>query len=90
MGLSTWKAASAVAFVSEIVEVKADSSSVSHTECSCGWRITDRNGERVVQLDSYGSESRKLTGKVSQSLQFDRTQAAVLIAALRAAFPGID
>ncbi len=42
-----------------------------------------------MQLDTYGSEARKLHGKVSQSLQVDRARAVQLVEVLMLAFPGL-
>lgn len=77
-----------MAFISKF----APSSSERHTrhsECDCGWRVTERDGVQVVQLDTYGSTERKIAGKVSQSLQLDRSGAKDLVEILRSAFPGI-
>ena len=44
------------------------------------------NGERVVQVDSYGSPGRKFAGKKSQSMQFDAESGRELYLALKTHF----
>ena len=42
-----------------------------HTEAECTYSIvTDRNGHTYLQIDTYGSKSRKIAGKKSQSIRF--------------------
>ena len=60
-----------------------------HGPVLCGWKIFKAAGKRHVQLDTYGSDARKLTGKVSQSIQFDQASAAELLEILRHAFPNL-
>jgi hypothetical protein len=44
-----------------------------HEEVDCFYfEFSDRKGNRYLQLDTLGRPTRKLAGKVSQSLQFDR------------------
>ncbi len=46
-----------------------------HMETSCSYYIvTDRNANRYLQIDTYGSEDRVILGKVSQSIQFSPRQ----------------
>lgn len=62
----------------------------SRTQSSCGYRqVQLASGTRVVQLETYGSAERKLTGKASQSIELDREAAAALVKILREAFPGL-
>ena len=62
----------------------------SRTQSSCGYRQTElADGTTVVQLETYGSAERKLTGKASQSIELDRRAAAEVIAILREAYPGL-
>lgn len=44
------------------------------------------NGERLFQIQTYGSETRQMRGVVSQVIQFDRVQAAELIEILKREF----
>jgi hypothetical protein len=42
-----------------------------HTEVECTYSIiTDEEGHRCLQLDTYGSSTRKIPGKKSQSIRF--------------------
>jgi hypothetical protein len=77
-----------MAYITEFFESKSGGSS-RHSTCSCGWRVTDRDGARVLQLDTYGSDMRKDQGTVSQSIQVDKEQARELMELIRRAFPGI-
>ncbi|WP_197521979.1 hypothetical protein [Mycobacterium gordonae] len=42
--------------------------------------------ETILQLDTYGSDERQIPNKVSQSFQFDREGAAVLLRLIRDVF----
>lgn len=44
------------------------------------------NGRTYLQLDTHGSESRKIRGKTSQSIQLDAAGATHLVALLRKTF----
>ena len=44
-------------------------------------------GEKLLQLDTYGTADRVIPNKVSQSLQFDHESAAVLRQILDEVFP---
>lgn len=42
-----------------------------HTEVDCTYTIvTDTQGEKSLQIDTYGSAARKIPGKKSQSIRF--------------------
>jgi hypothetical protein len=42
-----------------------------HTEAECTYSIvTDKHGHKLLQIDTYGSNERKLRGKKSQSIRF--------------------
>ena len=61
-----------------------------HSDVHCGFKIFTSRGSKVVQLDTYGSDSRQIHGKVSQSIQLDREGAENLLTILETAFPGIS
>jgi len=43
-----------------------------HEPVDCTYTtFTDETGSKYLQVDTYGSSSRKIKGKKSQSLQFD-------------------
>jgi hypothetical protein len=56
------------------------------TRCDASTFQTD-DGKTVLQLDTYGSEDREFTDKVSQSIQFDEAAAAQLLQLIRDTFP---
>lgn len=78
-----------MAYITEFNESKSPTSNRPHSTCSCGWKIGERDGTKVLQLDTYGSPERKDQGTVSQSLQLDRDRAAELLQILRSTFPGL-
>lgn len=60
-----------------------------HSRSDCTWRVSSRDGEQVLQLDTYGSPERKDVGTISQSIQLDEERAAELVAVIRSVFPGV-
>ena len=52
---------------------------VVHKEVDCTYSVfTDSSGAKYFQIDTYGSPQRKLKGKKSQSIQFNRKSLAQL------------
>ena len=41
-----------------------------HTEVDCTYSIVEDDGNEYLQIDTYGSASRKFPGKKSQSIRF--------------------
>lgn len=76
-----------MAFVEDFVKTDQGTTGRPHSTCTCGWRTTQRDGKRVLQLDTYGSPTRQDLGTVSQSLQLDENGARQLIAIIRTVFP---
>lgn len=62
----------------EILEEKEISRPSRHKTVEASFSIVEVDGERVLQIDSYGSPDRVLPGKVSQSLQFGPSAAKQL------------
>lgn len=59
------------------------------TEVDCGFQVLDdHDGGHLLQLSTFGSDERKSSPKVSQTLQIDATRAEELIGILRQTFPG--
>ncbi|MCE9568229.1 MAG: hypothetical protein K8U57_40020 [Planctomycetes bacterium] len=58
----------------------------SPTRCLASSFTTDE-GKAILQLDTYGSEDRTFTEKVSQSVQFDEDSARQLLQLIRETFP---
>ena len=77
-----------MALVREFVHAPKDENRV-HEEVECGYLSFTARGETYLQLDTYGSKHRKLTGKVSQSIQIDAAAARELMGLLRKTFPGL-
>lgn len=78
-----------MALIGDFHQVNSDKS-ILHGPVSCGWRAFEVGGTRILQLDTYGSNTRKIPNKISQSIQLDRQGAAQLLDLIRDAFPGID
>ena len=55
----------------------------------CGVASVELNGTSYLLVESYGAADRKIPGKVSQSLHFDRERAAELKRLLEQHVPGI-
>lgn len=53
---------------------------------TCHYSVADHGGTRLIQFDTYGSETRANPGKQSQTLQLDAERAKQLVALLKAAF----
>lgn len=77
-----------MAKIKEFHKVALESTRI-HGGVNCGWRIFSAGGERILQLDTYGSEARKIPGKVSQSIQLDESSARDLMEIVLRAFPGV-
>ena len=51
---------------------------IIHDKVYTTYTVFEHNGERYVQLDTYGKDDRKLPDKISQSIQIDRETARFL------------
>lgn len=60
-----------------------------HGAVTCGYRSFTVGGQRVLQLDTYGSTDRQIPNKISQSLQLDIDGARQLLRIIEEAFPGL-
>ena len=77
-----------MARIASFFETPTESTRV-HDDVDCGYRMFSAQGERYVQLDTYGLAQRAIPGKVSQSIQLDRSAAEKLVKVFARAFPGI-
>jgi hypothetical protein len=77
-----------MALISTLTELKKDRNQV-HGPVDCGWTVFEEGGERYLQLDTYGSQERKILGKTSQSIQLDAKSAAELKRLIERTFPGL-
>lgn len=60
-----------------------------HKEADGGWRSFDLEGTRILQIDTYGTDSRDRPGQVSQSLQLDEQKAQQVVDIIRRTFPEV-
>ncbi len=61
-----------------------------HGPVECGYHtFTDSQGRAYLQLDTYGSPSRRMREKASQYLQFNEASAEQLLGLILKTFPGI-
>lgn len=69
---------------------QAHSSGSPHpTETDAQWSVVQAGEASLLQVSTFGSDDRVSQPKVSQTLQFDRSSAALLKQAIEAAFPGL-
>lgn len=76
--------------MARIRQFREDSSSSARphsTEVDCGWFVLTGTGdERLLQLNTFGSDDRQSSPSASQTLQIDETGARELMEILRDAF----
>lgn len=59
----------------------------NHTTVDASYSVVDHgSGPTLLQIDTFGSESRKLKGKTSQSIQIDKKAAKQLMGILAKTF----
>ena len=61
--------------------------SVHPTEVDCEYVVVDTGTERLLHLNTFGSDNRVCARKSSQSLQLDEDQARRLIEVIKKTFP---
>ena len=66
----------------------AGTSKAHPTEVDAAWSIVNDTSGRLIQISTYGSDTRKGSG-VSQTLQLDEKQAEALIRAIEETFPSL-
>jgi hypothetical protein len=49
------------------------SRNTKHSECTGKLRAVESQGEKFIQIDTYGSAEREMPGKVSQSLRLSES-----------------
>ncbi len=67
----------------------SSNSSAHPTETDAQWSIVLNGKSSLLQISTFGSDVRVSQPKVSQTLQFDRSSAALLKQAIEATFPGL-
>ena len=60
--------------------------SVHPTEVVARYLVAERDGKTILQLNTYGSVTREMPGKLSQTLQLDQKSAEELVNILKAEF----
>jgi hypothetical protein len=66
---------------------KRDPQRVSvHSEVRGTLAVFEKDGTKIVQIDTYGRPDRAIPGKVSQTLQFNEESAKQLLAVLKREF----
>ena len=69
----------ALILANKISKIEKDRNSV-HKEVECTYTsFTNNEGQKYVQLDTYGSNTRKIKDKTSQSIQPNKESAKTLI-----------
>jgi hypothetical protein len=78
-----------MARIARFEKITSDRQRIHGTETNCGYGAFDVQGRRYLQLETYGSNERKIPGKISQTLQLDEDRAAELLRIIRQTFPRI-
>ena len=68
-----------------IKKIEKDRVSV-HTKVTTTYSVFEKDGEKYVQIDTYGTGDRVIPEKISQSIQFDRASAKFLAELLEREF----
>ncbi len=56
------------------------------TEVECGYTVGHVGDRKILHLETYGSSTRAIPGKVSQSIELDQDSARELAAIIRRTF----
>ncbi|WP_300013126.1 hypothetical protein [uncultured Roseobacter sp.] len=75
-----------MAFVKRIERDDREITALHPTQLICRYIVSERNGKRLIQLNTHGSDDRDTPGKLSQTLQFDEQSAAELYQVLKREF----
>ncbi|MBR0352189.1 MAG: methionyl-tRNA formyltransferase [Oscillospiraceae bacterium] len=57
-----------------------------HTPVSATYTVFEEDGEKYLQIDTYGREQREIPGKISQSIQLSNDDAKKLMILLTEEF----
>ena len=69
--------------------VDPDAGTIRLAASTYAYSVFEEEGSRYLQLDTYGSQERKILGKTSQSIQLDAKAAAALKSLIERVFPEI-
>ncbi len=75
-----------MALVSSVERDERDFKGIHQTSVECLYLVGERDGVKVVQLNTYGSEDREIPNKLSQTIQIDRATAEKLVRILQDEF----
>jgi len=75
-----------MAFVKNLERDTTSIRGIHPTTVPCRFMVGLADGTKIIQLNTYGSEDRVVTGQYSQTLQFNEETALQLYRALRSAF----
>jgi hypothetical protein len=76
-----------MALVNEITKSTKERQKL-HDETTCLSSVfTDDDGRRYIQLDTYGSKTRQMANKVSQSIQLSEQASAQLKKLIESTYP---
>jgi hypothetical protein len=75
-----------MALVTDIKQI--EKTGQPHDPCECSYFVVEtKDGNRLLTLETYGRDSRKMPGKISQSIQFGEQGAKRLRELLDQVFP---
>lgn len=77
-----------MALIKEFQTVTSDTQRL-HGPVTCGYRTFTVDGQRILQLDTYGSAERQILDKISQSVQLDVDSARELLKIIEESFPDL-
>ncbi|WP_170364886.1 hypothetical protein [Ruegeria arenilitoris] len=75
-----------MALVTHLEKDERNFRSLHPTQVSCKYLVSESDGKKVLQLNTYGSVNREIPDKLSQTLQFDEKSARELLAVLKKEF----
>ncbi|MGW4347111.1 hypothetical protein ACWEL8_18825 [Streptomyces sp. NPDC004690] len=77
-----------MALIKDFQTVTSDTQRL-HGPVTCGYRTFTVDGQRILQLDTYGSAERQILDKISQSVQLDVDSARELLKIIEESFPDL-
>ena len=65
---------------------KIEKNSRVHEHVACTYNVFYNGEAKLIQFDTYGSQTRAVKDKISQSIQFDKQTAIYIISILKKEF----
>ena len=75
-----------MALIQHLEQKTPETKSVHRTVEASYFIVTDAEGNKYLQIETYGSADRKIKGKTSQAIQFDKESASQLFDILKQEF----